>query len=59
MNRRQAKREACFRAASVVENALSGGWPAEQYPDEADLERVVEALNELMDELLRRGGRER
>jgi hypothetical protein len=62
MNAREAKQEACRRAASVIETAMASGWPAyddgagrERY-SESDGERVVAALNNIIDELGRRGG---
>ena len=58
MNRREAKREACFRVAMVADNALSEGWLAEHYPDEGDEWAVAGAVQEVIDELTRRGGRE-
>lgn len=59
MNGREAKREACFRAAMVIENALSDGveWLGSRYPDEKDQERVADALRDLVKELIRRGWR--
>lgn len=55
MNNRQAKREACFRAAQVVRDAMGHGWPREQY-SESDYATVSVALNNLITELERRGG---
>lgn len=57
MNRREAKREACFRVAMVAENALSSGdeWLYSNYPDDNDRERVTDAIGELIEELTRRG----
>lgn len=57
MNRREAKREACFRVAMVAENALETGDEWLTHYDEADQERVATAINELIEELTRRGGR--
>lgn len=60
MDRRGAKREACFRAALGLEQLLNDGWwigLAERY-GEADAEKVIAGLNELIAELTRRGGRE-
>lgn len=58
MNRREAKREACFRVAMVAGNALEGGWPAEHYPDPADEAAVIRGIQEVIEELTRRGWRE-
>ncbi|MGI5293255.1 hypothetical protein ACQEVF_59455 [Nonomuraea polychroma] len=60
MDKRTAKREACFRAALGLESLLNSDWPtglAERY-GEADAEKVIEGMNELMRELATRGGRE-
>lgn len=57
MNKREAKREACFRVAMVAENALETGWIAERYPDETDKVKVSEAVSELIKELIRRGSK--
>lgn len=58
MDRRTAKREACWRAASVVGDALKQGWPdADLYPDDAERARVAAELNNLVAELERRGHR--
>lgn len=57
MDKRTAKREACFRAAMVIETALAGGWETlDRYGD--DREKVEDALNELMASLINRSGRE-
>ena len=56
MNQQAAKREACWRAASVVRDAMAQGWPGDDlYPDDRDRARVTSALNELTAELERRG----
>ncbi|TMR28342.1 hypothetical protein [Actinomadura geliboluensis] len=55
MNRREAKREACYRVAMVAENALSGGWLAEHYPDPEDELAVADGVQEVIEELTRRG----
>lgn len=57
MNRREAKREACFRVAMVAENALENGWLHEHYPDEDDERAVAEGVQEVVAELIRRGWR--
>lgn len=57
MNRREAKREACFRVAMVAENALSDGWLGEHYPSAADEVAVAEGVQEVIEELRRRGWR--
>lgn len=55
MNRPEAKRAACRRAASVLETALGGGWEQlDMYG--ADRPKVEAALQELITELDRRGG---
>jgi hypothetical protein len=55
VNRRQAKREACFRAALVLEGALAGGWESlDRYGPGRT--KVEDALNELIAELERRAG---
>ncbi|TMR88601.1 hypothetical protein [Nonomuraea basaltis] len=58
MDRRTAKREACFRAALALDNALSGGWESldESYGKE-DADKIREAINEIVAELTKRGGR--
>jgi hypothetical protein len=57
MDRRTAKREACFRAALCLESALAGGWDGldDRYGEDAD--RVRDAINEIVSELTKRGGR--
>lgn len=49
MNKRQIKRDACFRAALALRSNLDVGWLDEDDP------RLVEAMNELIAELERRG----
>lgn len=65
MNRAEAKREACRRAASCLSTAMDSGWPAwdegastdsPNYGSEADGAKVSAALKEIIDELDRRGG---
>jgi hypothetical protein len=56
VNRRRAKQEACFRAASVIETALQGEWrELDKYGDEGRL-KVEAGLRELIDELIARSG---
>jgi hypothetical protein len=58
MNRREAKREACFRASLALDNALAGGWDSldERYGEDG-AERVRDCIAEIVSELQRRGGR--
>ena len=56
MDRREAKRTALFRAGLAIEGCLAAGWPEDIEP-EADRDRVVDALNEVAAELVRRSGR--
>lgn len=56
MNRRDAKRAACERAASALETALAGGWEVLDGYGEEGREKVEAALAELIGELERRGG---
>lgn len=55
MDKRTAKREACWRAACVIEDAMSGGWPAEHYATDQEFRQVSEALHNVITELERRG----
>ena len=63
MDKRSAKRWACFRAALVLQDALDAGWPFNGHTDlthedgelNADGLRVSSVLTELVDELSRRG----
>jgi hypothetical protein len=66
MNRAEAKREACRRAATALRTAMDSGWPVwdegagtdePKYGTEANGQRVADALLELIAELDRRGGR--
>lgn len=57
MDVRAAKREAYWRAACVVRDAMTHGWPEEHYPDRADLAAVSAALVVVIDELERKGPR--
>ncbi len=55
MNRSEAKRAACRRAASALETALGGGWEQlDMYG--SDRSKVEAALQDLIAELDRRGG---
>lgn len=56
MDKREAKRTALFRAGLAIEGCLAAGWP-EDIENEADRERVVDALDEIAAELIRRSGR--
>jgi hypothetical protein len=56
MDKREAKRTALFRAGLALEGHLAEGWPTD-IEDEADRDRVVDALNEVAAELIRRSGR--
>jgi len=58
MNKREAKRAACWHAALVLYSNLAAGWESlyERYPEE-DADRIVDALNEITEELFRRSGR--
>lgn len=56
MDRRTAKREACWRGAKVIHDAMTQGWPSDQY-DEVEYEQVSAGLEELVKELERRGHR--
>ncbi len=49
MNQRQAKRDACFRAACCLENALAEGWLMDDDP------KLSEAMHDFIAELKRRG----
>ncbi|MET8006246.1 hypothetical protein [Nonomuraea glycinis] len=58
MNKRQIKREACFRASLALDNALAGGWDSldDTYGEE-DADKVRDAITEIVAELAKRGGR--
>jgi len=60
MNKREAKRAACWHAALVLYSNLEAGWESlyERYPEQ-DADRIVDSLNEIADELFRRSGRVR
>jgi hypothetical protein len=56
MTKRQAKREACLKAATVLQNALDAGWETDYwYPVKKDEDAFLKAMNELIEELERRG----
>jgi hypothetical protein len=56
MTQREAKREACWRAASVLRNSLDAGWDVSVlFPDPEDEQRFLAAPLELIKELERRG----
>ncbi|KKL56905.1 hypothetical protein LCGC14_2240710 [marine sediment metagenome] len=52
MDRPTAKREACHRAALVLESQMGQGWP--EYPSAEDTTKVQEAMRTLIAELTRR-----
>lgn len=54
MKQRQAKKEACYRTAILIETALEGGWPGEQYETDQEYKIVSTALVRLAEELRRR-----
>ncbi len=57
MTRTEARQEACFRAALVIETALEGGWETlDRYGDDREL--VEAELNKLAASLLKRSGRD-
>ncbi len=56
MDRRTAKQVACMQAAWRLSSALgSGSFGADNLSD-ADNERILDAINDLIDELARRSG---
>jgi hypothetical protein len=60
VDRAKAKREACWLAAEFLsDNMISIGWPRtpshEEDYSEAEFERIEAGLNELVEELRRRG----
>ncbi|TAK89323.1 MAG: hypothetical protein EPO06_11700 [Burkholderiaceae bacterium] len=59
MDKRTAKQEACFRIAMVALTALESGedWLPDNYSTE-DVPKVATAIEEVINELARRGGRE-
>lgn len=56
MDTREAKRTALFRAGLAIEGNLAAGWPTD-IQNEDDRDRIVDALNEIAAELIRRSGR--
>lgn len=57
MDRRKAKREACFSASLALDTALAGGWDSlDKRYGEDDAEKVRECINDLIKELERRAG---
>jgi hypothetical protein len=71
MNKRQAKRWVLFRAALILQSAVDSGWPFngddklppnERLMDDneepnANGRRILQAIEEVVDELETRGGR--
>ena len=55
MTKREAKREACFIASLVLRSACGEGMLLDRYPDQADVLRASEGMDELIEELERRG----
>ncbi len=56
MTRVEAKREACFHAASVLQDALAAGWETDRlFPVPEDDQAFNAVLQEVIQELLRRG----
>jgi len=56
MNKREAKKEAYFRAANILDNALGGGWPfGETSLGGEDEQRLADAMMELSWSLRKRG----
>lgn len=55
MDRRKAKRAACFSAALALDTALAGGWDSldTRYGEEG-AEKVRECISEIIAELERR-----
>ncbi len=67
MNQRQARKEACRRAASCLRTAMESGWPIwdagartdePAYGTEENGLKVSAAMEDLIAELARRGGLE-
>ena len=54
MNKRSAKREACWLASSWIENGMTS-WTIEGRYSPSDLTRVYKGLDELVRELFQRG----
>lgn len=61
MTKRQIKKDACFHAAMALEHALGSGWETERlyYGRDADHDRFLDAMDDLIRELKRRGGTDR
>ncbi len=58
MNKREAKKNACFHASQVLRNALDGGWKTRELVEsDEDEKRLVDALFEIIHELRIRGVR--
>lgn len=57
LTKRTAKNEACFRAAMALENALEGGWETMDKYGEDGRVMVVDGVQQIITELLRRAGR--
>lgn len=58
MDRRRARREAWWRAASVVRSALGDGWDlGESYPDDRERALVEEEMAAVIAIMERRGHR--
>lgn len=54
MDKRTAKREACWRSAQLIRSAMAESWPSEQYNAE-EYGQVSAALLDVIAELERRG----
>jgi hypothetical protein len=57
VNKREAKRLACDRAATLLSQEIDGGGIYAEGDNEEDIEKVEEALKELREEMWRRGER--
>ncbi len=55
MNKRETKRQVCFEASLVLKNAIDSGWAYWEDKTEQDADRWEAAMQELIDELHRRG----
>lgn len=59
MDKRTAKREACWLIAREVGNNLDAGDEGllgeDEFPDRADRDKIEAAMREVLDELARRG----
>lgn len=58
MNRRQAKRRACYMAAAALQCTREAGWEWDEGWSDDDVARITAALDELQDELYWRGPRD-